>query len=171
MTNGQHHEHQFRRTSAVIRSVWFQRIDSKTFKVYTFLSISQKQETAALLSEVRNSLLSESFQFLVLGTVIETAIAETSAHFPSVREQLSFDGFARKFFVNNSGIEAPDIRSLQLLLSGERISVRRSHGFLSNLFGNVNIERTFLNCSKWDRTNLSELMNPFCRNTGQFTFE
>jgi hypothetical protein len=51
----------------------------------------------------------------VNGTVIEIEIAEAAALFPSVREQLSVDECGRKFFVNLSGIEASDIRSLELL--------------------------------------------------------
>jgi hypothetical protein len=98
--------------------------------------------------------------FVVNGTVIEIEIAEAAALFPAVRGQLLVDGCARKFFANNSRIEAADIRSLQFLLSGESISIVRSHGFLSGLLGNMALEVLFLDRSKSDvRLNLSELMN------------
>jgi hypothetical protein len=103
--------------------------------------------------------LREPFQFIVNGTVIETDISEAAAVFPAVREQLLVDGCARKFLINNSGIEAADIFSFQLLLSGESISIGQSLGLLSRLLGNVIFELLFLDCSKADnRMNLSELM-------------
>jgi hypothetical protein len=67
--------------------------------------------------------LKDSLKFFVNGTVIEIEISEAAALFPAVREQLLVDGCGRKFFVNHSGIETPDIHSLQLLLSGESISI------------------------------------------------
>jgi hypothetical protein len=48
-------------------------------------------------------------------------VSEAVALFGRIREQLSVDGCARQFYVKCSGIEAADIRSLQLLLSGETI--------------------------------------------------
>jgi hypothetical protein len=64
-----------------------------------------------------------------------------------------------KVFVTNSGIEAADLRSLQLLLSGKSILVKRSQLLQNNLLGNVTLERLFLDRSKLDiRRNLSELM-------------
>jgi hypothetical protein len=60
--------------------------------------------------------------------------------------------------VNDIRIESADIRSLQILLSGETISNGGSQGLLSGLFANETLERIFLNCSKTDnRMNLSEL--------------
>jgi hypothetical protein len=101
---------------------------------------------------------SESFQFIVNGSVIEIDISEAVALFPAVREQLSVDGSALKFFVNDSGIEATDIRSLQLLLSGEEMSIRGSEGLLSKLLGNVSLELLFLGRSKAENgMKLSEL--------------
>jgi hypothetical protein len=61
--------------------------------------------------------------------------------------------------VQNSGIETADIRSLQLLLSGETILAKGSEGFVSGFLGNVILERLFLGSSKKDnRMNLSDLM-------------
>jgi hypothetical protein len=93
-------------------------------------------------TQMRNSLLTESFLFLANGTAITIEVTE-SLIFPAVREQLSVDGCARKFVLNDSGIKAADIRSLQLLLSGEAISIRRSPKLQSHLLGNVNLERLF----------------------------
>jgi hypothetical protein len=60
--------------------------------------------------------------------------------------------------LKDSGIESADIRSLQLLLSGGSISIVRSQFLLSAFFGNANLERQFLGCSKADvRKNLSDL--------------
>jgi hypothetical protein len=66
---------------------------------------------------------------------------------------------AKVFFVNFSGIEGSDIRSLELLLSSESISKGRSEGLLSGLFGNENLQRLFLGCWKGHNwVNLWELM-------------
>jgi hypothetical protein len=68
------------------------------------------------------------------------------------------DGCARKSILKNSGIEAADIHSFQLLLSGEAISIGGSQLLLSGLLGKVNLERQFLGCSKADiRKNQSDL--------------
>jgi hypothetical protein len=137
----------------------FDEFAAKLSKFSPLLKDSQKRQIGTPLSGMRSSLLGESFEFFVNGTVIEIDIAEAAALFPAVREQLSVDGCARKFFVNCSEIEAADILSLQLLLSGEAISVRRSQGLLSGLLGNVSFERLFLDCSKADiRMNLSDLV-------------
>jgi hypothetical protein len=92
----------------------------------------------------------------VNGSLIEINLAEAAALFPTIRDQLSIDGCARTFFVNDSEIETADIRSLQLFLSGETILAKQSLGFLSGLFGNVSLQRLFLDCSK--AVNLSDLM-------------
>jgi hypothetical protein len=115
----------------------------------------QNRPIGSSLSRMRDSLLSESFQFIVNESVIDLNLAE-SLIFPSVREQLLVDGSSRKFFVNDSGIESADIHSLQLLLSGETILAKRSQRFLNNVLGNENLERLFLNCSK--TVNLSDLI-------------
>jgi hypothetical protein len=120
---------------------------------------SQARRIGSPLARVRAAHFKEPMLFAANGTVIESDIAEAAAVFPAVGEQLSVDGWARKFFVNCSRIEAADIRSLQLLLSGEAISIRRSHGLLSRLLGNVNFELLFLGRSKAEiRMNLSDLM-------------
>jgi hypothetical protein len=129
------------------------------------LSKFSKQSDYSLIGQINSSLtgmrsaeLRDSFEFVVNGTMIELEIAD-SLIFPAIREQLSVDGCAQKFFVNSSGIEAADIRSLQLLLSGETVSIGRSQGLLSGFLGNVTLERLFLDCSKADiRMNLSDLL-------------
>jgi hypothetical protein len=116
---------------------------------------SREQQMINSLSRMRNALLNESFQFVVKGIEIASDFAE-SLIFPAVREQLSVDGCARKFFVKESEIEAADIRSLQLLVSGESIS--NVPTLLNCLLGNVNLELLFLDCSKADiLKNQSEL--------------
>jgi hypothetical protein len=118
-----------------------------------------KQQIVNPLTRAQNALLSESFLFLVNGTVIGSDIAEAATLCSAVREQLSVDGCARKFVLTDRRIAAVDIRSLQLLLSGEGITIRGSQGFLCGLLENVNLELLFLGCSKSDnRMNLSELM-------------
>jgi hypothetical protein len=120
---------------------------------------SHRQQIGSPLTEVRKAFLSESFLFIVNGLEIARELHASAALFPAVREQLSVDGCARKFFVKDSRIEAADIDSFQLLLSGERLSNIRSQLLLSKVLGNENLERLFLNCSKTDiRMNLSELM-------------
>jgi hypothetical protein len=119
---------------------------------------SQGRQLGNPLIRVRSAHLSESFQFIANGAVIESSVAEAAALFPAVREQLSVDGCGRKFVLKHSGIESADIRSLQLLLSGESISIGRSQFLLSGFLGNVNLERQFLACSKPDiRKSLSVL--------------
>jgi hypothetical protein len=60
--------------------------------------------------------------------------------------------------VKDSGIEAADILSVQPLLSGQSVKQSQGREFYC-FFGNVNLERLFLNCSKEDiRMNLSELI-------------
>jgi hypothetical protein len=119
---------------------------------------SQGRQIASPLAQVRSALLSESFQFIANGIVVESDVAESMALFPAVREQLSVDGCARAFVLNGSGVESADIRSLQLLVSGESISFGRSQELQNGLFENVNLERLFVNCSKAGiRTNLLDL--------------
>jgi hypothetical protein len=78
--------------------------------------------------------------------------------FPAVREQLSVDGCARKLLLNDSGIEAADVRSLQLLLSDEAVSNFGSQLLQSGFLEKENLKRGFLRCSKADvRMNLSDL--------------
>jgi hypothetical protein len=113
----------------------------------------------SLFTDVRNGFLSESFQFIVNGESIEIEIWKSTALFPAVREQFLVDSCARKFFVNDREIEAADIRSLELQLSGEKISNPRSEALLSNILGNVDLEWIFLNHLKSDIwTNPSELV-------------
>jgi hypothetical protein len=105
---------------------------------------------------MRSAQLNESFEFIANGTVIEMDVAEAAALFPAVREQLLVDGRSRKFFMQNSGMEAADIRSL---LSGESIFMKQSHQLLAGLFGNENLELLFLGCQEANiRKNLSDLM-------------
>jgi hypothetical protein len=61
--------------------------------------------------------------------------------------------------LKDSGIEAADIRSLQLLLSGQAISIGGSQFLQSGFLGNMNLERQFLGCSKADiRQDLSDFV-------------
>jgi hypothetical protein len=63
------------------------------------------------------------------------------------------------FFVKANEIETADIRSVQILISGESISIGRSQGLLSDFVGNVILEILFLGCSNSEiLMNLSELM-------------
>jgi hypothetical protein len=111
---------------------------------------SQEFQFGSRLAGVRSSLLSESFQFVVNGAVIESDFAEAAALFRGIREQLSVDGCSRKFFVQDSDIEAADILSLQFLLSGESIFMKRSQGLLNRFLGNETLELLFLGSSKSD---------------------
>jgi hypothetical protein len=120
---------------------------------------SQGRQFESQFTGMRNAHLREAFQFIVNGIEIESDFAESATFFPTVREQLSVDSCARKLFVTDSRIEATDIRSLQLLLSGETIRKGESEQLLSNVLGNENLEVLFLNCLKsYIRMNLSELM-------------
>jgi hypothetical protein len=83
-----------------------------------------RQQIAAAFARIRSSHLSESFLFVVNEAVIESDLAEAAALWSAVREQLSFDGCARKFVVSEEEIESADINSLQFLVSGETISIR-----------------------------------------------
>jgi hypothetical protein len=133
----------------------FSELAAKLSKFSEQKEDSQIGHIKSWLSGVQSAQLNDSIEFVVNDTVIESDIAE-SLIFPAVREQLSVDGCARKFFVNSNGIEAADVRSLQLLLSGEATSIGRSQSLLSTFLGNVSLERLFLDCSK--TVNLSELM-------------
>jgi hypothetical protein len=102
--------------------------------------------------------LKESFEIIVNGRVIESDISEAAALFGRIREQLSVDGCARKFFVEDSRIESTDIRSLELVLSGEISSNFGCQGLLIGLLGNEIFDRLFLKCSKSaEEKNLFEL--------------
>jgi hypothetical protein len=102
--------------------------------------------------------LNESFEFVVNGRVIESEVSETAALFPRIREQLSVDGCARKFFIHDSRIESTDLRSLELVLSGEMKSEEGCQGCLIGFLGNEIFDRLFLNFSKsTEEKNLFEL--------------
>jgi hypothetical protein len=92
--------------------------------------------------------LNESFEIIVNGRVIESEVSEPAALFPIIRDQLSVDGCARKFFVEDSRIESTDIHSFELVLSGEISSNFGFQGFLIGLFGNEMFDQLFVNCSK-----------------------
>jgi hypothetical protein len=114
----------------------------------------EEPQTKSRFPEVRNRFLKESFQFIVNGSTIESEISIAASLFPRIREQLSVDGCARKFFVNDNRIKSTDIRSLELLLSGE---IPSKEGFLISFFGNDTFDRLFLGKSS-QMTNLFELM-------------
>jgi hypothetical protein len=102
---------------------------------------SQGRQLGSPLARVRSALLTEPFQFLANGVLIESSVAEAAALFAAVREQLLVDGCARKFFLNDSGIEAADVRFLQLLLSDEAISNFGSQLLQSGFLGKENLKR------------------------------
>jgi hypothetical protein len=135
----------------------FEKFSEKLSNAFGLSNSFEGPHFESAFAEVRSVYLNESIKFIVNGTVIELEIAEAAALFPSVREQLFVDGCGRKFFVNCIGTEAADIRSLELLLSGESISIGGSEGLLSGFLGNAHLER-LLGCWKADnRMNLSEL--------------
>jgi hypothetical protein len=125
----------------------FGEFSAKLSKFFDFSNCLERRQFANAFAGMRSVSLNESIEFIMNRRVIEMEISEAIALFPSVREQLSVDGCGRKFFVTLSGIEASDIRSLELLLSGESISVGGSE------------ERLFLNCWKGNnQMNLSTLL-------------
>jgi hypothetical protein len=137
----------------------FTELSAQHYKVCESSSNWQSRQIGNRFVAMQNTHLSESFLFVVNGSVIESDFAESAAFFPAVREQLLVDGCARTFFLNESRISAADIRSLQLLLSGEDISNVGSEGLLSKLLGNANLEFLFLDRLKANnRMNLSDLM-------------
>jgi hypothetical protein len=120
---------------------------------------SQGQQLGNRIVGIGSAQLRESIEFIVNGRVIERDFAESAALFVSVREQLSVDSCARKIFVTDSRIEAADIVSFELLLSGETLSKVVSEGFLIDFLGNVSLDQFFDNCLKVNlRKNQSELM-------------
>jgi hypothetical protein len=128
-------------------------------KFFGFSEASQRRQIGSQLSELGKIFLREAFEFIVNGSEFEREVCESAALFGAVREQLSVDSCARKFFVNLSEIDPAAIDSLELLLSGERISNVRSQLLLSKVLLNEHLERLFLNFSKSDiGKNLSELM-------------
>jgi hypothetical protein len=137
----------------------FEEFSAKLSQFSEFSNCSERRQFESLFAGLRSVSLKESIEFHVNGIVIEIEIAEAAALFRSVREQLSIDGCGRRFFVNLSGIEASDIRSLELVLSGESISIGGSEALLSSFLGNADLERLFLGCWKSNtRMNLSELL-------------
>jgi hypothetical protein len=132
---------------------------SKFSKCFGFSESSQGQQIGRQLSEVQKVFLKESFQFIVNGSELSREVCESAALFPAVREQLSVDSCARKFYVNLSGINPAAIDSLEFLLSGEMISSFGSQLLLSKFLENEQLERLFVKFSKSDiGKNLSELM-------------
>jgi hypothetical protein len=97
----------------------FTEYSSKLCRFFECSESSDEQQRGNLFPRMRSVFLKESFAFFVNGTVIESEVSEAAALFPRIREQLSVDGCARKFFVHDSRIESTDIRSLEFLLSGE----------------------------------------------------
>jgi hypothetical protein len=104
----------------------FEEFSAKLSNFFRSLKDCQRQQIWNSLARVRSAHLRESILFVVTGTVIAHDFAEAAALFPAIREEHLVDGCARKFFLNENGIEGADIRSLQLFLSGETISVKGS---------------------------------------------
>jgi hypothetical protein len=136
----------------------FNEFSAKLSNFFEIWKCSEGRQFGSVFAGVRNVSLNESIEFHVNGIVIEIEISEAAALFPSVREQLSVDGCGRKFYVNLRGIEALGIRSLELVLSGESISIVGSEALLSSFFGNADLEGLFFGCCQSEtRMNLSEL--------------
>jgi hypothetical protein len=141
----------------------FEEFSARLSKFVDFWNFSKGGPFGSVFAGVPSVFLNESIEFIVNGKVIGVELAEAAALFPTVREQLSVDGCGRKFFVNLNGMETSDIRSLELLLSGESISKGVSEGLLIGLLGNADFERLFFGCLKSDTgLNLSELMKERC---------
>jgi hypothetical protein len=117
-------------------------------EIRSFPNNSREHHISDAFAQLQNSLLHDSFSFIINGAVINTEFAEAIALSPAVREQLSVDGCARKFILNDS--RSQDLHSLQFLLSEQTISVSKSLESLARLLGNVDLERLFVNCSKMD---------------------
>jgi hypothetical protein len=97
----------------------FTDFSSKLCRFFEGSESSKREQPESFLPRMRSGFLKESFEFIVNGTVIESEVSKSAALFPTIREQLSVDGCARKFFVNDSRIESTDIHSLELILSDE----------------------------------------------------
>jgi hypothetical protein len=137
----------------------FEEFSAKLSRFFYFSKCSEERQFGSVFVGMRNAFLRESIEFIVNGRVIEVEIAEASALFPSVREQLSVDGCGRQFYIECSGIEASDIRSVEFILSGESNSRGGSERLLFGLLGNAHLERLFLGCCKADNEkNFSELL-------------
>jgi hypothetical protein len=76
----------------------FKEIAVKLSKFSQQSENSEGQQIGNPLAGMRSALLSESFQFVANGAVIESDVAEAAALFPAVRELLLVDGSTRKFF-------------------------------------------------------------------------
>jgi hypothetical protein len=109
---------------------------------------SQVLKLTAALPPLHNAHFSDSFAFITNGVMIESNVAEAVGLSPVVKEQLSVDGCARKFIVNNNEIGASDIRSLHCLLSGQTICFEQSQVSMSRLLENPDLELLFLGCSR-----------------------
>jgi hypothetical protein len=122
----------FKELQRLCEEFGFEEFAAKLSKFSQPSEDSQKRQIRTSCARMQGALLSESFLFFAKGAEITSDVAETIALSRAVRDQLSIDGRARKSVVNESEIEAEDIRSLQLLLSREEISVRRSQEFSFN---------------------------------------
>jgi hypothetical protein len=57
--------------------------------------------------------------------MIQNDLTKAAVLWSAVREQLAVDGYARQFVVSEEEIEVMNIDSLQILLSGEMISIQQ----------------------------------------------
>jgi hypothetical protein len=80
----------------------FSELSAKLSEFCQRLHNSQRRQIANPLYRMRNAFLSESFEFVVNGSVIESKVSEAAALSPAVREQLSVDGCARKFLLQTA---------------------------------------------------------------------
>jgi hypothetical protein len=82
----------------------FTEFSSKLYRFFEGSECSAEGQLGSLFTRMRSVFLNESFQFIVNGSVIESEIAEAAALFPRIQEQLSVDGCARKFILEDDRI-------------------------------------------------------------------
>jgi hypothetical protein len=123
----------------------FLDLSSQLLKFESVLK-AQRMHTpgVSLLPPLRNTLLCDSFQFVINGVLFESDVVHAIALSPAVSEQLSVDGCARKFVLNEGKLSSEDISSLQSLLSGEEILSGQSLASVSRILGNADFERLFI---------------------------
>jgi hypothetical protein len=83
----------------------FDEFAAKLSRFYQRSENSGRHEMKSSLVGVQSAHLSESFLSVVNGKVIESEVVDSAAVLPAVPGQLSVDGYARKVFLNVTGIE------------------------------------------------------------------
>jgi hypothetical protein len=108
------------------------------------LELSTFKQSTGLFPPLQGGLLSESFDFILNGTVIRTDIAKAALLSPAVRAQLSVDGCARQFVLDDGRITLPDLHALGCFLSGEVIAGAHSLALLCRRLGHAALEPYFV---------------------------